>query len=407
MMSSTDNKKPVPAHRSVSVRRVLFVNHVAARGGGAEASLMELILALDRQRYEPVLVAPESRRLTEWCAEHDIDLFQLELHRLRKRLIHAPVAALSLLRAVPALTRIIRNQRIALVHANSNTAQVYAALAAQRVNVPLLWHSRDLVNLGMVGRFLASRSSRVIGISAAVTAHLSRYCRDATKLRTILNGIDTDSFCSAPPAGNAFRRQHGIPETARVIGMIGHFVPWKKHALFLQVAAELQRREADVHFLIVGGDLFDDAGISQADVEQQARQLGVANRTTFTGLLDDVVPALDAMEIVAHPAEREPFGRAIVEAMCRAKPVVAINACGPAEIVRDGIDGRLVSPDPASFAEALADLLHTPARARELGQAAIRRARSAFSVQRVATEVQSLYDEVLTGTHCCQAAGEK
>ena len=79
----------------------------------------------------------------------------------------------------------------------------------------------------------------------------------------------------------------------------------------------------------------------------------------------DAYAWIDALDVLAHAAEREPFGLVLVEALVLGKPVVAVDAAGPSEIVEDGRSGLLVPPgDPDALAHAILRALADPSVAR-------------------------------------------
>jgi glycosyltransferase involved in cell wall biosynthesis len=103
-----------------------------------------------------------------------------------------------------------------------------------------------------------------------------------------------------------------------------------------------------------------------------AEEMGVADRTIFTGLVTDGV--LDRLyreaAVYVYPAPEEDYGMGIVEAMGRGTPVVAWNVAGPTSTVENGITGLLVQPfDEAEFASAIESLVGDPEQARRLGSA--------------------------------------
>ena len=105
---------------------------------------------------------------------------------------------------------------------------------------------------------------------------------------------------------------------------------------------------------------------------------------------------LAAADVVVHPAFPEPFGRVVVEAMAASVPVVcARGEHGPGEIVRDGVDGLLVEPDPEAFADALVTLLDDAERRRAMGAAGRARARGAFDRSTTAERMERVYAEVV------------
>jgi len=108
------------------------------------------------------------------------------------------------------------------------------------------------------------------------------------------------------------------------------------------------------------------------EMRSLAQELGVSDRTIFTGLVAD--SALDRLyreaAVYVYPAPEEDYGMGIVEAMGRGTPVVAWNVAGPTSTVEDGITGLLVKPfDEPAFACAIEGLVRDPARAKKLGLA--------------------------------------
>ena len=376
--------------------RILFLNHVSQMSG-AEASLLDLIQSLDPSRFTPSVALPGPGPLAAALAGRDIRTSFLPLRRLRKSLnpLLAVQSAASLVRVAAELRALCRRDRIDVLHANSNTAFLYAALCPTPPSVRKVWHSRDLAEFGRGGRWLYARADRVIAISEAVRRHLRRYATDESKLLTIPNGIDVAHFV---PQGQraATRTALGLAADTLVIGMAGQFVPGKRHDLFLDMAQRLGSALPEARFLVIGGDLFNDQPAYTRELERRVRTPELAGKVLLTGPRADIRPLYEALDVLVHPADREPFGRVVAEAMALGKPVVAVNACGPAEIIRDGTDGLLV---PANSADALAAAVLRLAQdnelARRLGVAAAARVRDAFSLSLLGERMERLYSGLL------------
>jgi glycosyltransferase involved in cell wall biosynthesis len=388
----------------VKPARILFVNHVS-RISGAERSLLDMLQHIDRSRFEPIVVLPTGGELTESLRQCGVRCLPLPLRRICKTTNpwRLAVSLLNVVKVTVQLTRLIRRERIALVHANSNTAQIYAGPAARLSGVPCIWHTRDLVNLGLLGPWLNRFSSRTIAISDCVHRHVSLCIHPPNILRTIYNGIDTT--LNAPHG----RSQISLPDEpvgpqtgsllhkGPVFGMIAQLVPWKNHGAFIETAARLATILPDARFVIAGDDLFDEHRGYRTTLESKIAQLGLKDRLLFTGHLPDVTPLLESMDVVIHPAVREPLGRVILEAMARGKPVVAVNACGPAEIIRHGLDGLLAASERAEdLAEEALCLIHNPLLAGQLGAAGRQRVEQDFNIRNKIREIEALYDELLS-----------
>ena len=94
------------------------------------------------------------------------------------------------------------------------------------------------------------------------------------------------------------------------------------------------------------------------------------------------------------PFWREAFGRVVIEAMALGVPVVATEVGGPAEILADGVQGRLLEPKrPDLWAAAIGELLGDASRRRRMGEAALLRARD-FDLAVHAAAMLELYREL-------------
>ncbi len=384
--------------------RILFINHVS-RISGAERSLLDMLRHIDRSRFEPIVALPPGGELTESLQQCGVRCFPLPLRRICKTTNpwHLAVSLLNVIKVTVQLTRLIRRERIALVHANSNTAQIYAGPAARLSGVPCIWHTRDLVTLGLLGPWLNRFSSRTIAISESVHRHVSPFIHQPNILRTIYNGIDINLIAPLGKSQNSLPNGPLGPQTGSlfhkgpVFGMIGQLVPWKNHGAFIETAARLAAILPDARFVIAGDDLFGEHRDYRTTLESKIAQRELQDRLLFTGHLPDVTPLLESIDILIHPAVREPLGRVILEAMAKGKPVVAVNACGPAEIIRHGIDGLLAASDRAEdLAEEALCLIHNPLLARQLGEAGRQRVEQDFNVRKRIMEIEALYDELLS-----------
>jgi glycosyltransferase involved in cell wall biosynthesis len=115
-------------------------------------------------------------------------------------------------------------------------------------------------------------------------------------------------------------------------------------------------------------------GIERSAVEALASELGVAARVTFTGRLSDeeMIDRLARCRAVVFPPILEDFGFVTVEAFASRKAVITCtDSGGPAELVRDGVNGFVCDPSPTSLATAMTKFLDDPALAERLGAAAL------------------------------------
>lgn len=377
------------------LKTVAIVNH-SAYGGGAEQGMVDIASCLDPEEYRVLAVLPERGDLAERLEGTGAEVITVPLKRLKKTANPFTLAGYlyTFGRVVPRLARIFREREIDIVHANSNTAQLYAGPAAKVAGKPCVWHSRDLVNLGPLGPLLARTSDLTICISDAVLKHVSSFSSNQQKLVRIYNGIDVEKYRTTGQ-GELVVREMKIGAERFVVASVGQLVPWKKHRLFLDSALLIAGDVPEALFLVVGDDMFGDHQGYIKELKGYAAELGIAERVVFTGNREDMGAIYDCTDVLAHTASAEPFGRVVAEAMAAGKPVVAAGSCGPSEIIRDGEDGVLVEPDdPAAVAAAVTELAHDRDLAVRLGTAARERIARDFGLGAFSEAIREAYRRV-------------
>jgi glycosyltransferase involved in cell wall biosynthesis len=253
--------------------------------------------------------------------------------------------------------------------------------------VPVIWHVRVKDSEGWKDRCLAWLATRIVANSDAV-AQRFRDCARA-KVRRIYNGVDLARFTPGPPPPD-LRLALGLPPGTPVVGSIGRFVAYKGYSYLLEAARLVREKMPEAHWVLVGD------GELRTELEAQSRRLGLEGRVRFAGWQERTPEYLALFDLFVLPSLGEHFGRVLLEAMAMAKAVVATNAGGVPEIVRDGETGILVPPaDPAAMAAVVVSLLLDPAAAARLGAAGRRRAEAEFSLARHGDAVRALYRDVL------------
>ena len=127
-----------------------------------------------------------------------------------------------------------------------------------------------------------------------------------------------------------------------------------------------------------------------------ARELGIGHLVHAVGAQEEVVPLLSIADVFLLPSAQESFGLAALEAMACEVPVVASDVGGLPEVIEHGVSGFLHPLDAEDeMAESAIALLTDPARQHEVGQAACRRVREQFCVERVVPMYESFYRGLL------------
>jgi glycosyltransferase involved in cell wall biosynthesis/GT2 family glycosyltransferase len=377
--------------------RIAFVDHCAQLSGG-ELALSRLIQAMPDVGIRVIL--GEHGPLEEKLRSSGASVEVLELDgamrntrrsevrfgRLQLRKVEAAV------RDIATLRKRLREIDVDLVHTNSLKAAVYGGIAARLAGVPVVWHIRDRI----ASDYLPTEATVIVRLLGRWIPNAVVFNSQETRRASKIKGSST--VIPSPVIYDGVER---VETTARMapgkmirVAMVGRLAPWKGQDVFLRAFAEafpIGGAEA----VVAGSAMFgeDDYAVSLIKL---ADHLGIGDRVSFSGFVDDVPRLLQDVDLLVHASViPEPFGQVVVEGMAAGLPVIAAAAGGPAEIIENGINGVLTEPgDVAALSEALQRLANNPADCARLGSAARRRAQD-FSPDVIADRVRTVWESVL------------
>lgn len=143
--------------------------------------------------------------------------------------------------------------------------------------------------------------------------------------------------------------------------------------------------------LVVVGD-----GPARSQLEALSRSLGLHDRVQWLGWRDDAARLVWGADVLIHASEREGLSNVILEAMAAGLPVVATRVGGAAEVVEDGVTGRIVQcGDRISLTAAIRDLLCDLSLASRFGAAAAARVRERFTVDAMVQTIRRALSEIV------------
>jgi glycosyltransferase involved in cell wall biosynthesis len=242
---------------------------------------------------------------------------------------------------------------------------------------------------------------RVYLTRVAACVYQSQYIRDDAVRQApwmariasyhVPNGYDTARYAPRPDAARAFRERYHIAPDACVVLSAAKLTRHKGQEVAITALNRLYRQGRELVYVVCGD------GHREGELTSMAAAYGLP--TVFTGLLGtrDMIAGYNAADLVVHPSLQEIFPNAVGEAMACARPVVAADAGGTAELVgRDGSAGVLVPPsDATALANAVESLLDDPPRLAALGQSARRRIESEFPLERMVDGYERAIGEVI------------
>ena len=372
------------------------------RVGGPQLRMLKMAVALKKKGVDTVVAIPEG---TGGFGDI-LEGAGVPYHRVPgMRRIRATVDPLShlgwlvhLWDSIQGLTRVIRDEDIAVVHQNDVT-HIQGAIAGRLAGCGVVWHVNGMPYPLVWKSFkpliysvphVVAASSRAMGREyfGSEDDFLYRF------FEVLYPPIEIPSS-TEPGTSSRVRSELGIPEDSPMITTVGNLYPTKGHLYFVRAAAAVKDRFPEARFVVVG-QTFEGRTEYAEHLYNEARSLGLEDSMIFTGFRGDVSDILRATDILVQPTLSESFGMAIAEGLAAELPVVASDVGGVPEIILDGETGLLVRPrDPEAIASSVLSLLERPEYAASMASQGRERVREMFSPGRCAEEHERVYRQAL------------
>jgi glycosyltransferase involved in cell wall biosynthesis len=261
------------------------------------------------------------------------------------------------------------------------TPSFYSRLVRRVLLPPALWKRL----IGSVDQVVAinhaiAREAASMGLGDRVTA--------------IPNGVNTGDFVPAAPEQQLQRRRElGLPDDARVVLSAGRLVRRKRLDVALRAVAQIGEDCPDCLLVLLGSGKLqvDDA---EDDLKALAESRGISERVRFPGLVDNILPYLQAADAFIFPSEKEGMPNVVLEAMAAGLPIIASQIDGVVELLDESSGWLVPVGDAAGLAGALREALTDPDLAHQRGQRARHEAETRFSLQAVADQYEALYAKI-------------
>jgi len=236
-------------------------------------------------------------------------------------------------------------------------------------------------------------ASRIVAVSQFVKHRVMRCGIDPQRIDVVYNA-------ARPSKGDAMarevcRRSLGFADDAHVVLVAARLTGNKRHDVAVQSFARLRARDKRAELVIVGEASAGDR-TTLPMLESLATRLGVRRYVHFLGFRTEMDPIYYAADVLLHPAESEPLGLVLLEAMIREVPVVAARSGGIPEILDDRVSGMLVEPgDDDAFAHAVQHLLEERTGRASIIANARARIDERFAMSRFFEEMNQVYSDSL------------
>ncbi len=387
-----------------SPKRVLYIHANNTDVGGADFCMYKMARELDPARYEPVVLLGMKTAVVELYEKSDIPVFAIPMKRLKrtKNPLFFMKFGLAFLPTVIRIRRLIKRERIDLVHAN-DFQDIYGPFAARLAGLPSIQHIRlIMVSPKPVRAILSSiihaMNDQILCVSKGTARYMfRRYLANGRKVTVYHDWLDMESVGHRAQATD-IREEYGIPKDAPLIGIVGRLEEWKGQHIFIQAAAEVARRFPEARFLVVGG-IVEGRGreFFQDWLKQMAEESGIAKHTVFTGYRTDIYHIVKSLDVFVHASiTPDPLPGTVMEAMYLERPVVAAKDGGVPEEIGENGAGVLYEPgNIPEMADAICGLIEDPEGRRRMGRLARSRVEGLFNIKVLRQQLLAFYDEVL------------
>jgi glycosyltransferase involved in cell wall biosynthesis len=240
-----------------------------------------------------------------------------------------------------------------------------------------------------VGRWPFALADRIIAVSEWARHDIAKYGIDKEKIVTVHNGINVGSF--KPTAARSVREQFDIGDGPMLL-FVGRMITQKGVPYLLDAMPLVLERHPDAKLLLIG------RGNALEGLKQKVRAMGLEKNVIFPGFMaeETLKEAYGTCDVFVLPSVWEVLPIAILEAMSSSKPVVCTDAGGNAELVKDGLNGRVVPVrDPKALAGGINALLGDPDKMKSMGRAGRRRAEDEFDWKLIALKTKQVYEDLL------------
>lgn len=346
--------------------------------GGVETGTVDFARYLRDHGHYPVVIS-NGGALAERLQQEGIKHYTLPVHKkffwtARKM--------------VKEVRRIIREERIDIVHARSRVPAWIAFFACRHTPAEFITTCHGHYSTHLLSRVMGWPRLVIVPSSAIARHMIDAFGVPAERIRCIPRSVNLERF-----QGLA-RRTSGT--SSPVISIVGRITPLKGHTYFIKAMARVVRSLPYAKVWIIGDAPAKKPAYRQ-EVEMLVRRLGLQEHVEFLGNREDV-PALMAQSdvVVMASVEPESFGRVILEAQAAGTPVVATSVGGVLDIIDDERTGLLVLPrDVDAMAAAVLRLLRDKALAKELTSAAYAKLQEEFTLDRMCGQTIAVYEELL------------
>jgi glycosyltransferase involved in cell wall biosynthesis len=296
---------------------------------GGEQQLAYLLDGLGDRNVENILAVRKGSKLDEFGTKNGIKCYPLKFAHSFD------------LGSAREISRICKSEKVDLIHLHSSKAQGVGVLSSTFYGnrVPMVLSRRVTFqpgkNMFSLWKYNHRQIKSILCVSEKIREIMRGYIADGTKCVTVYSGIALDKFKDLRRDRDLLVKDFQLDAHKPIVVTVGAIDGSKDHFTFIDVIARLVAEGHAVQGLIVGD------GPLAVDVKSHAIARGVGDVVVFAGQRRDVGRILISSDVFMMTSKEEGLGTSILDAFLAQVPVVATNAGGIPEIVRDEETGLI------------------------------------------------------------------
>lgn len=327
-------------------RKVLILQKMG-NIGGAEKNLENWIeFFVEKYQFNVSVLGPGEGAFFDWIRKKGFSFFQTQIPDWRKgkNLFLRYIAQKNML-------RFIKNEKFDFIFVNDFFYAPYGIYLSRHKKIPIVVHVQSDIEKKRVAQYQLQCTDALILTTHSTFNNVKSIFKDGerTKIRIIPPGV-------IEKKRNDLDRL-SVQKKNFVFGVAANILPHKGIQFFLELLKEIRTQEGwEIHW--VGGDVQNLLGGLRDKIEA----MNLQDKVFFHGFLDDMSTFYSSINCLIHPAQFEPFGIVMIEAMSYGIPVISTKTAGGIEILGDVDGGRWLVPldGHREMAEMMLDFIRNP-----------------------------------------------
>lgn len=378
--------------RQKRIKLLIIIDYIYKITGGTEKQVVRMIKNLDNNKYELHLLTLCD---TQWIVENELQLgckgkrFNYKVFNLKD---------LRNLASFFGITKYIKKIRPDIVITFFPTSYILGVFAARLAGVKNIVSTRRDYGLWLSSKkyiYLLKIANRFVGRLLANSQNVKNIASeregfDSARINVIYNGIEIEQFNHNFNVEYELRKNLGIPENNKVVGIVAGLRPMKRHETFLKAAEKLLKTRSDISFVLVGD------GPLRNELETLTDELKISGNIYFAGWQENMLPYLSIFDIGVNCSSKEGLSNAIMEYMAYGVPCIVSNAGGNTELIEHGVNGYVFELDND---KELAGLILSLLKDAEMQKSFVLKSKdiisSKFSVERMIADYDKFFAQIL------------